>query len=127
VLVHFWATWCQSAAEQGRPRLARDPGHHGHNSGSAMTRTLRKEAGVYLDQTGIAAQWGVRAAPSFIADGAGRSLESTPGVGCARVCGWRLVAAADRAITMQIWVDADACPKVINDILFRAAERLAVR
>ncbi|HJW82477.1 MAG TPA: DUF188 domain-containing protein, partial [Acidiferrobacterales bacterium] len=26
---------------------------------------------------------------------------------------------------MQIWVDADACPKVIKDILFRAAERLA--
>jgi len=24
---------------------------------------------------------------------------------------------------MQIWVDADACPKVIKDILFRAAER----
>jgi len=25
---------------------------------------------------------------------------------------------------MQIWVDADACPKVIKDILFRAAERV---
>lgn len=25
---------------------------------------------------------------------------------------------------MQIWVDADACPKVIKEILFRAAERL---
>lgn len=24
---------------------------------------------------------------------------------------------------MQLWVDADACPKVIRDILFRAAER----
>lgn len=24
---------------------------------------------------------------------------------------------------MQIWIDADACPKVIKDILFRAAER----
>lgn len=24
---------------------------------------------------------------------------------------------------MQIWVDADACPKAIRDILFRAAER----
>ena len=24
---------------------------------------------------------------------------------------------------MQIWVDADACPKVIKDILFRAAVR----
>ncbi|WP_148714058.1 YaiI/YqxD family protein [Chitinolyticbacter meiyuanensis] len=28
---------------------------------------------------------------------------------------------------MQIWVDADACPRVIKDILFRAAERTAVR
>lgn len=28
---------------------------------------------------------------------------------------------------MQIWVDADACPKVIKDILFRAAEKRAVR
>ena len=27
---------------------------------------------------------------------------------------------------MAIWVDADACPKVIKDILFRAAERTAV-
>lgn len=27
---------------------------------------------------------------------------------------------------MQIWVDADACPGVIKDILFRAAERLRV-
>ncbi len=26
---------------------------------------------------------------------------------------------------MQIWVDADACPKPIKDILFRAAERTA--
>jgi len=26
----------------------------------------------------------------------------------------------------QIWVDADACPKVIKDILFRAAERAGV-
>jgi uncharacterized protein YaiI (UPF0178 family) len=25
---------------------------------------------------------------------------------------------------MQIWVDADACPKVIKEILFRAAERM---
>ena len=25
---------------------------------------------------------------------------------------------------MQIWVDADACPKVIKDILFRAAQRV---
>ncbi|WP_255988953.1 YaiI/YqxD family protein [Chitinolyticbacter albus] len=28
---------------------------------------------------------------------------------------------------MQIWVDADACPRVIKDILFRAAERAQVR
>jgi uncharacterized protein YaiI (UPF0178 family) len=27
---------------------------------------------------------------------------------------------------MQIWVDADACPVVIRDILFRAAERTGV-
>lgn len=27
---------------------------------------------------------------------------------------------------MQIWVDADACPKVVKDILFRAAERVGV-
>lgn len=27
---------------------------------------------------------------------------------------------------MSIWVDADACPKVIKEILFRAAERTAV-
>ena len=28
---------------------------------------------------------------------------------------------------MKIWVDADACPAVIKDILFRAAERTATR
>jgi uncharacterized protein len=28
---------------------------------------------------------------------------------------------------MRIWVDADACPKPIKDILFRAAERTAVQ
>jgi uncharacterized protein YaiI (UPF0178 family) len=27
---------------------------------------------------------------------------------------------------MQIWVDADACPKPIKDILFRVAERTAI-
>lgn len=27
---------------------------------------------------------------------------------------------------MHIWVDADACPKVVKDILFRAAERVRV-
>ena len=29
--------------------------------------------------------------------------------------------------SMQIWVDADACPNVIKEILFRAAERVAVQ
>lgn len=28
---------------------------------------------------------------------------------------------------MQIWVDADACPKVIKDILFRAAQRTGLQ
>lgn len=28
---------------------------------------------------------------------------------------------------MQIWVDADACPRVVKDILFRAAERTETR
>lgn len=28
---------------------------------------------------------------------------------------------------MKIWVDADACPVVIRDILFRAAERTGIR
>ena len=27
---------------------------------------------------------------------------------------------------MRIWVDADACPAVIKDILYRAAERLKI-
>ena len=27
---------------------------------------------------------------------------------------------------MQIWIDADACPKAIKDILFRAAERTGI-
>ena len=27
---------------------------------------------------------------------------------------------------MQIWVDADSCPKVIKDILFRAAQRMQI-
>lgn len=27
---------------------------------------------------------------------------------------------------MEIWVDADACPSVIKDILFRAAERVSI-
>jgi len=29
--------------------------------------------------------------------------------------------------TMKIWVDADACPNVVKQILFRAAERIGVR
>ena len=28
---------------------------------------------------------------------------------------------------IQIWVDADACPKVIKEILYRAADRVAVQ
>ena len=28
---------------------------------------------------------------------------------------------------MQIWVDADACPKVVKDILFRVAERARIK
>jgi uncharacterized protein YaiI (UPF0178 family) len=28
---------------------------------------------------------------------------------------------------MQIWVDADACPRAIKEILFRAAERVEIR
>lgn len=28
---------------------------------------------------------------------------------------------------MQIWVDADACPNVIKEVLFRAAERTATQ
>jgi len=28
---------------------------------------------------------------------------------------------------MQIWVDADACPKVIKEILFRAADRMRIQ
>jgi len=31
------------------------------------------------------------------------------------------------AIIMQIWVDADACPVVIKEILFRAAERTQIQ
>ena len=27
---------------------------------------------------------------------------------------------------MKIWVDADACPVVIKEILFRAAERMKI-
>jgi uncharacterized protein YaiI (UPF0178 family) len=36
------------------------------------------------------------------------------------------IAELEASRLMQIWVDADACPRVIKDILFRAAERAAV-
>ncbi|MEH6567653.1 MAG: YaiI/YqxD family protein [Halioglobus sp.] len=32
--------------------------------------------------------------------------------------------AADKRQEFQVWIDADACPKVIKEILFRAAQRL---
>jgi len=32
----------------------------------------------------------------------------------------------ESGLRMKIWVDADACPVVVKDILFRAAERVAV-
>jgi uncharacterized protein YaiI (UPF0178 family) len=32
-----------------------------------------------------------------------------------------------QGLTMQIWVDADACPVVIKDILYRAAQRLELQ
>lgn len=28
---------------------------------------------------------------------------------------------------MEIWVDADACPNVIKEILFRAAKRVEIK
>lgn len=31
-----------------------------------------------------------------------------------------------QGLFMQIWVDADACPKAVKDILFRAAERTTI-
>lgn len=37
--------------------------------------------------------------------------------------GGMLFVSAKRKTIMHIWVDADACPKVIKDILFRAAQR----
>lgn len=38
----------------------------------------------------------------------------------------KLLASPVRGPGVTIWVDADACPKVIRDILFRAAERTGV-
>lgn len=35
-----------------------------------------------------------------------------------------IVASINRGDIMAIWVDADACPNVIKEILFRAAERV---
>lgn len=34
--------------------------------------------------------------------------------------------AANRSDTIAIWVDADACPRIIREVLFRAAARVAV-
>lgn len=33
---------------------------------------------------------------------------------------------SQQAMPMQIWVDADACPQVIKEILFRAAEKAQI-
>jgi hypothetical protein len=33
---------------------------------------------------------------------------------------------AKKGFTMSIWVDADACPNVIKEVLYRAAERAKV-
>jgi len=30
-------------------------------------------------------------------------------------------------LTMKIWIDADACPRVVKEIVFRAAERLGIQ
>lgn len=38
-----------------------------------------------------------------------------------------MLAAVENGTFMQIWVDADACPAVIRDILFRAADRARMR
>src|SRR4051812_35108099 len=43
---------------------------------------------------------------------------------CGRIYGSRSIAFTT---PMKIWVDADACPGVIKDILFRAAERAKVQ
>ena len=41
--------------------------------------------------------------------------------------GWDCPASVERAqARMKIWVDADACPRVIKDILFRVAERTKI-
>lgn len=41
--------------------------------------------------------------------------------GVVRISVWK----QESMSVMQIWVDADACPRVIREILFRAAERTA--
>jgi hypothetical protein len=38
-----------------------------------------------------------------------------------------LATTAQQRSIVSIWVDADACPRVIKEILFRAAERIAMR
>ena len=38
-----------------------------------------------------------------------------------------VVAQTNLERTVRIWVDADACPNAIKEVLFRAAERVHVR
>jgi uncharacterized protein YaiI (UPF0178 family) len=38
-------------------------------------------------------------------------------------CPGTIITSSPKVIQLQIWVDADACPSVIKEILFRAAER----
>lgn len=33
---------------------------------------------------------------------------------------------SDKRITMEIWVDADACPRIVKEVILRAAQRLKV-
>ena len=44
--------------------------------------------------------------------------------GTCRLCGYNGGLLTTSNFAMHIWVDADACPAVIKDILFRVAERL---
>ena len=36
---------------------------------------------------------------------------------------WQEIVTKEKVVAMQIWIDADACPKVIKETLYRAAER----
>lgn len=45
-------------------------------------------------------------------------------LGCAATP--ELIERNEKLSTMHIWVDADACPKVIKEILYRAADRVGV-